>query len=75
MSSVDTVVRWMLDEQKNKEFVWYSPEWNEIKVSKKSDGFLFKNEHGQFHSCYRVNRSLDSNYEFKTASFYLIGEL
>jgi hypothetical protein len=50
-------------------YVWYSPQWDEIRVATKSSGFLFKEIRGEFHLCYRLNPP------FQTSAFYLIGEL
>lgn len=55
----------------DEEMVWYSPELDELRVAKKSDGFVFMNEHGQFHCMYR----LDGTGQIKTYDFYLIGSL
>lgn len=49
--------------------VWYSPEWDEIRVADKTDGFLFKDEIGELHLCYRLTKP------FKMSSFYYIGDL
>lgn len=56
-----------------KEYVWYSPKWNEIRIAKKEDGYLFKDEEGFLHLCYNIGNPLRK--PFETVSFYLIGEL
>lgn len=52
-------------------YVWYSPEYNDIRIATKERGYVFKDEYGKFHSYF---------YSFedrmiKTINFYLIGEL
>jgi len=48
--------------------VWYSPKWNILREAKRDEGFIFKNEHGEFHLCYKYSN-------LKLANFYYIGEL
>lgn len=59
--------------QQNKEYVWYSPKWDQIIVDTKESGFLFKNENGEFHVYYNINDP--KRKPFEIAEFYLIGEL
>ena len=51
----------------NHEFVWYSPEWDEWRVSTKQAGFLFEDSFGEFHMCWKFNG------EFTDSKFYLMG--
>lgn len=58
------------------EYVWYSPEWDEIRVATKEAGFLFKDAAGIHHLCYNLGTVNDeSRKPFQTTAFYLIGEL
>ena len=50
--------------------VWYSPKWDEIRLATKDEGFLFKDEYGEKHLCYRLPPR-----PFEMADFYYIGEL
>lgn len=61
---------------KPREFVWYSPEWDEIRIATKDSGFLFKDNIGAYHFCYNLgNVNDESRQPFQTSAFYLIGEL
>lgn len=51
--------------------VWYSPEWDELRLAPKSDGFLFKNDIGEFHLCYRLKHPFNPT---RLTEFYYIGE-
>lgn len=55
------------------EMVWYSPEWDEWRVSKKSEGFLFKNSFGEFHICYKTYGTNAGDFKLEHAEFYLMG--
>jgi len=52
------------------DMVWYSPELDELRVAKRSDGYVFINEYGQFHAMY-YNGSAGT----QIFDFYLIGSL
>lgn len=49
--------------------VWYSPEWNEIRIATRESGYLFKDEYGEKHLCYKLLPAT-----FETSDFYYIGE-
>jgi hypothetical protein len=34
------------------EYLWYSPEWDLFDIATRDSGFVFKDEHGEFHSCF-----------------------
>ena len=51
--------------------IWYSPEEDSIKESTKEDGFLFKDEEGEFHMWV----SKDKWKLFVPVKYYYIGEL
>jgi hypothetical protein len=53
------------------EYIWYSPEWNELRVATKETGYLFKDDIGVHHLCYHLHKETT----FETKPFYLIGEL
>jgi len=55
--------------------VWYSPEINHIVLGKASDGYVFKNGHGEFHLCYKLNMDYYKGRPFKMFEYYLIGNL
>jgi hypothetical protein len=52
--------------------VWYSPELDMIMECTRDDGFMFRNEEGEFHLNYLLH---DKIHPFKTYEFYLVGEL
>lgn len=54
---------------KTNEFIIYSPELNVIEIVNKTAGFVFKDEGGEFFSCYYFQPS------FRLIKFYIIGEL
>lgn len=57
------------------EYVWYSPERDEIVVSTKESGFLFKDEYGEFHLLYHIGCNCCQHKPFNVKPYYLIGEL
>lgn len=70
-TSAEQLKQMFYQEPTPKEFIWYSPEWNEIRIATKEAGYLFKDEIGEHHLCYK----LDRDEPFLTKPFYLIGEL
>lgn len=52
-------------------YLFYSPELDMIVEGFREDGYMFKDEEGDFHLKY----NLDTNKAFKNYKFYVIGEL
>lgn len=52
------------------EMVWYSPDYDQLYVARKTDGFLFKDKYGEFLLMYGTLDGI-----FKAWPCYLIGEL
>jgi hypothetical protein len=62
----------MSNEQK---CVWYSPECNEIRVAPKGAAYVFKDEIGEYHLCYRYEPTPPGKESLIIKAFYLIGNL
>ncbi len=52
-------------------FVWYSPVLDQIDISTRESGFVFKDKGVEFHLNYLLN---DRIHPFRTYQFFLIGE-
>jgi len=51
--------------------IWYSPEEDKIRLSTREDGYIFKDEFGEFH-CWL---SMDLYKAYKQVKYYYIGKL
>ena len=52
--------------------VWYSPEWDQWRIAGRIEGYVFKDDFGEFHSCWRTYME-NNEIKFADAKFYLMG--